>query len=998
MIKHLLLFVTVLVAALGMRAQNFEYQGLTYTITDVTTNDCKVTGATDKTVAAVDIPAVAIYNRTATDGRTEQVRCKVTEIGHYAFYQYSALRTVTMGDNVAVLQGSAFQDCQALESLSLSDNITYIGNSAISGCVNLTKLKLPRELTTVDVSGINNNYVLREIEFNDKLETIGRDAFSNNPMLKEVILPASLKFIDGNGFRYCSHIKKVVFKGSVETIHYFVFDGCSGIKEVHVPSLADWLGMGFMNESANPLGTARQLYINGEKLIDLVIPDGVEQVKDYAFMGCDLKTLRLGADVKMVKERAFYGCSDMTSAVFNEGLETISYGAFQNCEKIESLELPASLKAVHNGAFENCNSVKTIKWHCSLTDIGERWYLKGLETIEIDNLSDWCRQNFPDGYNPIQYAGTVVLNGAPVEHLVIPDDVTELGSATFDKATKLKSVTIPNHVKSIGHYAFFGCSNITEVYIGNSIKKLELDDFYGCTGTRSLTIADGTEPLLIVGTGWYAEMKYLCNLYIGREITATELPTSIRLIELGKDLADVGTINPDRYTNLKYIQSYAAVPPVCEDFSEAQYSDVTLYVPVGSGDAYRKAAPWSGFASIVEHEPFDFNAVSVKFEKDLYKVRQDSAAIVKLIVEPADFPTDDIILTSSNYYTAITPLGNNEYRISGGTGTITATVPYSGNTATTVYDMYTNPSRITINPSRLTLNVGETVPVEVTVSPEGAYPNEYEWYDSEEAGQFITFADNRVTGVAPGKCTLRLRIRLSDTKSVTGSCSVTVVAPVEGITLSETSAAIDEGGTLQLTATVAPENASNKSLAWTSDDETVATVSSSGLVKAMAKGTAVITAKAIDGSDVSATCTIEVRKPLKSISLSETSLKLTEGESHQLTAILVPEDASVAGILWTSADVSTATVDSDGIVHAVGCGETVITVNAAEWPAVAASCTVKVDKSSGIGGVDADVAEPVKVEYFTMQGISIAEPSGLCIVRTTYADGTVRSAKISCHR
>ena len=157
--------------------------------------------------------------------------------------------------------------------------------------------------------------------------------------------------------------------------------------------------------------------------------------------------------------------------------------------------------------------------------------------------------------------------------------------------------------------------------------------------------------------------------------------------------------------------------------------------------------------------------------------------------------------------------------------------------------------------------------------------------------------------------------------------------PVSGITLSHTSATLVEGESLTLSATVTPADATDKTVTWSSSDETVATVDANGLVKAIAPGTAVITAKA---GDKSATCTLTVEKkviPVSGITLSHTSATLVEGESLTLSATVTPADATDKTVTWSSSDETVATVDANGKVVAIAPGTAVITAQAGDFTA-----------------------------------------------------------------
>ena len=151
------------------------------------------------------------------------------------------------------------------------------------------------------------------------------------------------------------------------------------------------------------------------------------------------------------------------------------------------------------------------------------------------------------------------------------------------------------------------------------------------------------------------------------------------------------------------------------------------------------------------------------------------------------------------------------------------------------------------------------------------------------------------------------------------------VTQAESVTLSETTKELHINDTFNLTATVLPAHAVNKAVTWTSSDTAVATVSNNGVVTAVSNGTATITASTANGK--SATCIVTVSTPIVSVSLNKTVLELMPEASEQLIATILPENTSLdITLTWTSSDEAVATVDQEGNVLAIACGEAVITV------------------------------------------------------------------------
>ncbi|MBR4788921.1 MAG: Ig-like domain-containing protein [Bacteroidales bacterium] len=220
------------------------------------------------------------------------------------------------------------------------------------------------------------------------------------------------------------------------------------------------------------------------------------------------------------------------------------------------------------------------------------------------------------------------------------------------------------------------------------------------------------------------------------------------------------------------------------------------------------------------------------------------------------------------------------------------------------------PEAITLDQASLSLVKGESAQLTATVTPADATAPVV-WASSDE--NIAVVSEGKVTAVNAGKAVITASV---DDKSA--SCEVTVVIPSESITLDRTNLVLNKGLTAQLTATVTPADATD-ALEWSSSDEAVATVSSSGLVTAKAGGSAVITVKT---GALSATCNVQVVVPTSSISLDPESATLyVGGESLSVKATVLPEDADNKEVVWESSDKAVVTVDAAGNVSPVSRGQ-----------------------------------------------------------------------------
>jgi len=164
---------------------------------------------------------------------------------------------------------------------------------------------------------------------------------------------------------------------------------------------------------------------------------------------------------------------------------------------------------------------------------------------------------------------------------------------------------------------------------------------------------------------------------------------------------------------------------------------------------------------------------------------------------------------------------------------------------------------------------------------------------------------------------------------------------VTEITLNESSLSVTTGQSVQLTSSVSPVGAYEK-VTWSSSDESVATVDENGLVTAISRGNCTITAAAIDGSGVTASCSLDVIQLVTGITLNESALSIILEGTAQLTPTLSPDDASNTNVIWSSSDESIATVSSSGVVTGQQAGTATITCTAADGSGFTATCDVTV--------------------------------------------------------
>ena len=260
---------------------------------------------------------------------------------------------------------------------------------------------------------------------------------------------------------------------------------------------------------------------------------------------------------------------------------------------------------------------------------------------------------------------------------------------------------------------------------------------------------------------------------------------------------------------------------------------------------------------------------------------------------------------------------------------------------------------VTVTPSSGTLTtVGETLQLTAGVLPENASNRNVSWVSSNTSVATVD-QTGKVTAVANGTAVITVTTQ-DGNKTAIANITVSIPISVTSVTVTPSSGTLTTvGETLQLTAGVLPENASNRNVSWVSSNTNVATVDQTGKVTAVANGTAVITATTQDGNKT-ATANITVRVPISvtSVTVTPSSGTLTTvGETLQLTAGVLPENASNRNVSWVSSNTNVATVDQTGKVTAVANGTAVITVTTQDGSITAtANITVNIVSNNTGGG------------------------------------------------
>ena len=312
------------------------------------------------------------------------------------------------------------------------------------------------------------------------------------------------------------NISSVTIPSCVVCIEEYVFMDANNIKRVNITDIAAWCNIEFSNMHSNPINinVDAKLYLNGNPVTDLVIPDGVTKIGNDAFNGNDyLTSVTIPESVSSIGDHAFSSCENLTSVTINYGVTKIGNGAFEfcfslsnltipnsvtnigdeafascdnlpnvvipnsvtrigvsafsYCTELQSVTIPDSVTEIEKRAFANCYNLSSITIPSSITSIQPFTFAdcKKLSNIYISDIEAWCSIGLEYASHPASYStdAKLYLNGELITNLVIPDGVTRINNYAFFRCTSITSITIPDSVTSIGDRAFSGCTNLRKV-------------------------------------------------------------------------------------------------------------------------------------------------------------------------------------------------------------------------------------------------------------------------------------------------------------------------------------------------------------------------------------------------------------------------------------------------------------------------------------------------------------------------------------------------------
>ncbi len=261
------------------------------------------------------------------------------------------------------------------------------------------------------MSGITNgkNYKsLKSITLGDHVQTVGMNAFEGCTNLEEVIIKNCAVSIGENAFADCVNLKKVTIGNKAVAFYSNAFAGCTALSsegEVHIADINSWSNIRFLNAAANPLSLAKKLYVGDELVENVVLPNNLKEINDYAFY---------------------------------------------NCSNIKSVVIPGSVTMIGKDAFNDCIELENVEFLGSLSDWCKIFF-------------------YTRNSNPIAFAKKLYIDGKLLENADIPEGVYDISNFAFTACESIKKVSLPKSLLTIGDGVFADAINIAEVkYMGSA--------------------------------------------------------------------------------------------------------------------------------------------------------------------------------------------------------------------------------------------------------------------------------------------------------------------------------------------------------------------------------------------------------------------------------------------------------------------------------------------------------------------------------------------------